>query len=640
MNRNRMCVLSLGIDGVIPSNHPRVMYQDFGRGIERIRRLVEEFAFPGDFIAWDKEYPEGSPKQADAHGAFKPFCFREAQNRGYELVLWLDASIRIKRPMDQLFDLLTEEHYLMFHDDTSVGEYCKDEALVPLGISREESFNLPSCWTCAIGLDLTHVRSREFLDEWLERARDGVTFPGPKWSGVRGWPLTASADPRVKGHRYDQTAASAIAHRLGMTEWKSKQMFGEFFQNEWGFVRLLHEEYERDENSRRSYPTVEIQGMDGFADRMIQYMVARWLARRIAIEVGGCRVSNVVLPEWGINHPAVSSPPGSKVDIFENRVDVEGIARLLAAGEKTGVSLKSSAQWFSNFPDLDFCRGIFKANERDYPGYGLDCLVCHLRGADTFDGRQLHNTLLPIEFYADLVRTTGLKPVFIGQVEDNAYCDALRRQFPDAEFCRMANEFAEFQTFRNSKNLVPAVSTFSWLAAWLSRAQMILLSVNGLFHPVQVPEIDLLPYMDKRYRFYLFPINYAAPVERMEQTHQALLGCWRYMRPEAIAQLRRSTPRWPKRLDRFISVFDAKFYLEANPDLATEVAAGDVTDVLGHYQMQGFKEGRLGFAFDDRWYSTEYPFAAFEVGQGDYADLKHHFVEVGAMRGYKPIPPG
>jgi hypothetical protein len=36
----------------------------------------------------------------------KPPCFREAQNLGYELVLWLDASIRIKKPIDRLFDIV------------------------------------------------------------------------------------------------------------------------------------------------------------------------------------------------------------------------------------------------------------------------------------------------------------------------------------------------------------------------------------------------------------------------------------------------------------------------------------------------------------------------------------------------------
>ncbi|MCC6736670.1 MAG: hypothetical protein IT534_11175 [Bauldia sp.] len=48
-----------------------------------------------------------------------------------------------------------------------------------------------------------------------------------------------------------------------------------------------------------------------------------------------------------------------------------------------------------------------------------------------------------------------------------------------------------------------AVSTFSWLATWLSpRAETIALPVAGLFHPAARPDIDLLPIDDQRYRLY------------------------------------------------------------------------------------------------------------------------------------------
>ena len=133
-------------------------------------------------------------------------------------MLWLDAGIRIRRSLDPLFESIQRRGYLFFPERHSVGEYCKDDALGPLGITREESFAIPSCWAAVMGLDFESPKAVEFLRQWKERAADGVTFPGPKWSGVNGWPLTASKDPRVKGHRHDQTAASVIAHRLGMNE--------------------------------------------------------------------------------------------------------------------------------------------------------------------------------------------------------------------------------------------------------------------------------------------------------------------------------------------------------------------------------------------------------------------------------------
>ena len=137
-----------------------------------------------------------------------------------------------------------EKHgYLIFQEEHSVGEYCSDAALETLEIEREESFDMPCCWATVMGFDVRHPNARAFLARWQALSMDGQTFPGPKWSGVFGWPKTASADPRVKGHRHDQTAASVIALKLGMDKWLSKEDFETFFENDRFFARTYQEEW-------------------------------------------------------------------------------------------------------------------------------------------------------------------------------------------------------------------------------------------------------------------------------------------------------------------------------------------------------------------------------------------------------------
>ena len=211
----------------------------------RMRRQLQRHQFKGRVIIWDNEYPKGAPAQYNSPMGFKPFCFSAAAAQGKQLILWLDASILIKRPIEPLFELIARDGYLIFQENHSVGEYCADTALQPLEISREESFRIPSCWTCALGLDLADAKAREFLRRWGDLATDGVTFPGAKWSGERGWPQTVSLDPRVKGHRYDQTAASVLAHRLGMNKWFSKNFFRVFFENERSYIRPVDESFVR-----------------------------------------------------------------------------------------------------------------------------------------------------------------------------------------------------------------------------------------------------------------------------------------------------------------------------------------------------------------------------------------------------------
>jgi hypothetical protein len=388
---------------------------------------------------------------------------------------------------------------------------------------------------------------------------------------------------------------------------------------------------------REFQPVVDVFFKSGFANRMIQYMVAR----RIAEEVEGCRISNVAFPEWGINHPVIAGGPetGDKIPIAENSLNIEEIERSLSSGKRDRFTFRSYAQWFPNFPHLNTCQRVFPANQEVYPGYGPEYLVCNVRGEEVLDAIHPSYTLLPIEFYAELANTTGLKPVFMGQIADNAYCNALRRRFPDAVFEPTRGALADFQTLRNSKNIVVAVSTFSWLAAWLSHADLIVLPVNGLFHPVQCPEVDLLPVSDARYRFYLFPINYSLPLSRFEEAHRALRDHWRYMPAEEIAVLRAKVTRKSKRcFEKYLAMFDEKYYLQTYPDIVRAVQSGSLPNGRHHYARAGFKENRLGFPFDARWYCVQYPLAALEVGQGDYLDLRQHYVEVGAMRGYKPYP--
>lgn len=234
----KRCVISLGIPAKHQSqNRPKTLTQDFVRGLMRIERRLRELDFDGDFIYWDQDYPKGSPPVEEVDFAFKPFCLDEARSMGYTQVLWVDSSILIKEPLDPLFRLLEEQGYLIFDGFHSVGEYCKDEALATLEIEREESFELPSCSASVLGLNLEDQRSLRFLQRWKDLAADGITFMGPKWSGVRGWPRTASQDPRVKGHRHDQLAASVIALKLGMDQWAPHDIFSKYFDNERELVR-------------------------------------------------------------------------------------------------------------------------------------------------------------------------------------------------------------------------------------------------------------------------------------------------------------------------------------------------------------------------------------------------------------------
>ena len=159
------------------------------------------------------------------------------------------------------------------------------------------------------------------------------------------------------------------------------------------------------------------------------------------------------------------------------------------------------------------------------------------------------------------------------------------------------------------KNIVVAISTFSWLAAWLSRAETIILPLSGFFNPAHHREIDLLPVDDIRYRFFLFPLNFALPEKEALDHHERMTGYWKEISRGQVALLKNAAPllRVPRQ--------------NYDNGLPMRAAQGAAT------------------TFDPVWYAHQYLDAAMEISEGWFEDPLHHYLEVGRLRGYLPTRP-
>ncbi len=185
------------------------------RGQDRLFKGLIANGFRGSFMGWKDSFPEGRTHTEVPYG-FKPFAFNEARKAGYKKVLWLDAAEVIEKSVQPIFDHIEKVGYFLMNNvGFNTGEWCSDAALETLKIDREESFKMPHLMACAMGFDFDRQICNEFLDQWIALANDGKTFQG-KHTNKNG---EVSKDPRVRGHRHDQTAASALSLRLGMSEW-------------------------------------------------------------------------------------------------------------------------------------------------------------------------------------------------------------------------------------------------------------------------------------------------------------------------------------------------------------------------------------------------------------------------------------
>jgi hypothetical protein len=384
---------------------------------------------------------------------------------------------------------------------------------------------------------------------------------------------------------------------------------------------------------RDSVPVIHISPMGNVGNHAIQFMAAMALAAR----AGPVRYSAVGLPLFGIEHPPIEGDFPATEIVTTQTVPLDRLATALREGTLARVDIRAYAQRMENFLPADAYRGVLRTEGADPQPIGPDELLCNVRQGDILDGHHPDYVLIPIDFYAGLVAETGLAPVFLGQLEDSPYLTALRDRFPAARFVPSRGPTSDFASIRAARHIVPAISTFSWLAAFVSQADRIFMPVLGLFNPAQNRAVDLLPLDDPRYRFYQFPVHYATPVENFAAAHAGLRGLWRYLPPERIRALLEKLPP-PREKAHFLEFFDEAFYQAAYPDIAAAIEAGQMPSFRHHYETCGFAEGRAGFALDRAWYCKEYPIAALEIAASEYWDPEHHWLEIGRARFYRRGP--
>lgn len=238
---------------------------------------------------------------------------------------------------------------------------------------------------------------------------------------------------------------------------------------------------------------------------MAQYLVAMRLRQLVG---GDLAITGYNMPEWGLVAP-MQSPEGRTLpDLSGNLFDLRQVAAWLKSGKLERIGLSGFGFRREHFPACGEARSLFVSSVAPRESLDDDELLINVRAEDIL-GRGIHPDygLLPIEFYRTVVQRTGLKPVFQGQIEDGPYMDGLVKAFPEARVLPSQGAVADFQIIRQAKSIVLSLSSFTWIAAWLSQAREIHVPVYGFLNPRQRPDIDLLPVGDERYRFYAFPVR-------------------------------------------------------------------------------------------------------------------------------------
>lgn len=196
---NKACIICCGIGG------------HYGVGVDRLERSLNFVGWGGHNILW-KDYPEGcQPHIGSGQYNFKLHCFEEAFRRGYKVVLWLDASLYAVNDPMPVFDYVNDNGLYFFKSGYSLAETATDDLLTYGDVLREDLVNVSEFATGAVGINIDNPKGKQFFEGWKDTMQQGL------FNGCRTYDPADSEHPLFKFSRQDQSAASMVLHKMGVT---------------------------------------------------------------------------------------------------------------------------------------------------------------------------------------------------------------------------------------------------------------------------------------------------------------------------------------------------------------------------------------------------------------------------------------
>lgn len=229
---------------------------------------------------------------------------------------------------------------------------------------------------------------------------------------------------------------------------------------------------------------------------------------KLQTQVDGLSLHGYEMPIWGLTSSKAPALPLIIPTARLRGTDGVGLPELFAEGLLPRARLRDVPLRHAYFQPAAQLQSIFPLLQDQPPLTGPDEILISVRGAEILKAIHPDYGPIPVQWYRDLIAETGLSPVFMGQLSEDFYSELLRRSFPDARFVPSRGILQDFTALRQAEHLVLSVSTFSWLAGWLSlAAKSIHMPLLGIYNPRQREDIWLLPQEDSRFRFYDFPLR-------------------------------------------------------------------------------------------------------------------------------------
>lgn len=210
----------------------------YGKAMMRLEHSLKQVGFGDEFHRFkginDYSHIESPPHKGPENAvpyAFKAHSIRKAMEDGARYILWCDSVVYATKSIAPVFEHIALHGYLFFDNiGYSIGDYTSDACLHHFGMSRAEAFESKMIMACVMGFDVQHPQAKEFLQQYIAAAGDGVSYRQrtPDTAKYGDWTnehCQVSNDLRVKGHRHDQSVASVLIKKMRLTITRAQDTF-------------------------------------------------------------------------------------------------------------------------------------------------------------------------------------------------------------------------------------------------------------------------------------------------------------------------------------------------------------------------------------------------------------------------------
>lgn len=187
----------------------------------RLRQACAEHC-PAADLWFLSSLPTGCPPHEAHQYAFKLAAMRQAIDRGYRFILWMDCTFIPIAPISVIWEAIERDGWYIPRQGTaSLGRWTSDAALAEFNLDRDAAMNIQLCYSGLVGLDMASPRGCAIWSGWNDQAH---TFSGahkndpgePIHEWGNKWAGHVSYDLRVQGHRHDESALSFVLYSLGL----------------------------------------------------------------------------------------------------------------------------------------------------------------------------------------------------------------------------------------------------------------------------------------------------------------------------------------------------------------------------------------------------------------------------------------